>query len=128
LVSSASSVSLVSSAVAPDSRADAAEARAPRAPVLALYRQATLANVLNPKAASVFFTLVPQFLDPARPVAAQILTFAAAQCVLVAAWLFGWSFPIARAARRSRSAAAGRLWARVSGVVLVGLGVRSAVA
>lgn len=30
--------------------------------------------------------------------------------------------------RRSRSAAAGRFWARVSGAVLIGLGARSAVA
>lgn len=85
-------------------------------------------DVLNPKAASIFLTLVPQFVDPARPMAGQVLTLAAAQSALVAAWLLGWSFPIARAARRSGSASAGRFWARVSGLVLVGLGLRSAVA
>lgn len=112
-------------ATAPARAADST--RAPL-PALATYRQAVLANVLNPKAASIFLTLVPQFVDPARPMAGQVLILAAAQSVLVALWLFGWSFPVARAARRSGSAAARRFWTRVSGAVLVGLGLRSAMA
>jgi threonine/homoserine/homoserine lactone efflux protein len=100
----------------------------PRPGALRTYRQAVLANVLNPKAASIFLTLVPQFLDPRQPVAGQIMTFATAQGILVATWLTGWTAVLSGAARFLNSKRARDGWNRVSACVLIGLGVRSAIA
>jgi threonine/homoserine/homoserine lactone efflux protein len=94
----------------------------------ATYRQALLGNVLNPKAASIFLTVVPQFVNPAHPLPAQVLTLATAQAALVAAWLAGWALLLGSAARFSSSARASQLARRLTATVLVGLGLRSALA
>lgn len=100
----------------------------PPAGMLATYRQAMLANVLNPKAASIFLTLVPQFLDPHRPLATQVLTLATAQGLLVSTWLACWTLVLAGAARLLNSGQARGIWQRVTGCVLISLGLRSAIA
>jgi threonine/homoserine/homoserine lactone efflux protein len=94
----------------------------------ATYRQALLGNVLNPKAASIFLTVVPQFVNPAHPLAVQVLTLATAQATLVAAWLAGWALLLGGAARFTRSARASLLARRLTACVLTGLGLRSALA
>jgi threonine/homoserine/homoserine lactone efflux protein len=90
--------------------------------------QALLGNVLNPKAASIFLTLVPQFVDPGRPVLPQILILASAQGALVTVWLLGWTVVLSRA----RGAAGPARWApivrRLAGGLLMVLGVRAAAA
>lgn len=106
----------------PDSR------DSPTAGALAAYRQAMLANVLNPKAASIFLTLIPQFLDSHRPLAPQILTLATAQGLLVCTWLVCWTVVLAGASRLLSSPRATGVWKRASGCVLIGLGLRSAIA
>ena len=95
---------------------------------LAAYRHALLANVLNPKAASIFLTLIPQFLDPHRHLAPQILTLATAQGLLVCTWLACWTAVLAGARRLLSSTQATGIWKRATGCVLIGLGLRSAVA
>lgn len=95
---------------------------------LALCRRAMLANVLNPKAASIFLTLVPQFLDPHRPLAPQIYVLATAQGLLVCAWLAVWTTILSGAGRFLNSARVRKIWNRVSAFILMGLGIRSAVA
>jgi threonine/homoserine/homoserine lactone efflux protein len=87
-----------------------------------------LGNVLNPKAASIFLTVVPQFVDLRHPLAVQVLILATAQATLVAAWLAGWTLLLGGAARLTRSPRAGLLANRVSACALVGLGIRAAVA
>jgi threonine/homoserine/homoserine lactone efflux protein len=94
----------------------------------ATYQQALLGNVLNPKAASIFLTVVPQFVNPAHPLAPQVLMLATAQAALVAAWLAGWALLLGGAARYASSSRAGLLARRLSAGVLVGLGLRSAIA
>jgi threonine/homoserine/homoserine lactone efflux protein len=94
---------------------------------LATYRQAMLANVLNPKAASIFLTLIPQFLNAHRPLAPQILTLATAQGLLVCTWLTCWSAVLAGATRLLGSPRATGVWRRASGGALIGLGLRSAI-
>ncbi|GAA1970985.1 LysE family translocator [Kitasatospora viridis] len=99
--------------------------RAPRAGRRSGYLQALLGNVLNPKAASIFLTLLPQFLDPHRALLPQVLLLATAQAVLVSAWLLAWTAVLARAA----GFAAGRAKAvltRVGAAVLIALGLRTA--
>lgn len=88
------------------------------------YVRALLANVLNPKAASIYLTLVPQFVDPQQNLAVQIAVLVTAHAVLAAAWLSMWGFFLGRL---PRSDAFGRWVKRVTAVVLVGLGVRAAV-
>ena len=111
---------------APSATAKGAGASAPAGH--AAYRHALLGNVLNPKAASIFLTVVPQFVDPHHQLAVQILTLATAQATLVAAWLAGWTLLLGGAARLTRSPRAGLLANRVSACALVGLGLRGALA
>jgi threonine/homoserine/homoserine lactone efflux protein len=92
------------------------------------YIQALLANVLNPKAASIFLTLVPQFLDPARPLLTQILTLATAQAALITCWLLTWTALITHAARAFRSPRFKAVLARTTATILIALGVRTATA
>ena len=99
----------------------------PPAGALTTYRQAMLANVLNPKAASIFLTLIPQFLDSHRPLAPQILALATAQGLLVCTWLACWTVVLAGAGRLLNSPRATGVWKRASGCVLIGLGLRSAI-
>jgi threonine/homoserine/homoserine lactone efflux protein len=97
------------------------------APLWPTYRQAVLANVFNPKAASLFLTLAPQFLDPHRPLAGQILELGGALCALVSGWLLCWTALLGGAARILRSPGIKRVWNRTAALVLIGLGVRAAV-
>ncbi|MFD7731357.1 LysE family translocator [Kitasatospora phosalacinea] len=84
--------------------------------------QALLANVLNPKAASIYLTLVPQFLDAARPLTAQVATLAAAHAALLAAWLLAWAALVGRSTPHPRL----RTWTtRATAAVLLALGVHA---
>ncbi|MEU7760886.1 MULTISPECIES: LysE family translocator [Micromonospora] len=90
------------------------------------YLQGLLGNVLNPKAAAVYLTLAPQFLDPSGPVLAPMLLLATAHAVLHTGWLAGWTAVTGAAARLLRTDRVRRALDRITGAVLVGLGVRSA--
>ncbi|MEU5823299.1 LysE family translocator [Streptomyces sp. NPDC047803] len=93
-----------------------------------VYAQALLANVLNPKAASIYLTLVPQFIAPDRPIGGQILALATAHALLIALWLTTWTFLVLRAARVLRAPRFKRRAARATSAILIALGVRTAVA
>lgn len=89
--------------------------------------QGLVGNVLNPKAAAVYLTLAPQFVGAGAGVLGQMLVLAAAHVVVAVGWLLCWTVLVgaARGVVRSR-------WFRsavgyVTGVVLVALGVRTAV-
>ncbi|MFB4194193.1 LysE family translocator [Streptomyces carpaticus] len=86
------------------------------------YPQTLFATVLNPKAASVFLTLVPQFLTPGRPLAGQILALATVQAVMVAVWLTGWALLLPRTAARPGGERLRRTIGRIAGAMLIGLG------
>jgi threonine/homoserine/homoserine lactone efflux protein len=94
----------------------------------ATYPQALLGNVLNPKAASIFLTLAPQFVDPHRPLLGQLLVLATAQVILVGVWLGTWTAMLTRARRAFATGQLARVMRRVSGTVLVLFGVRTAMA
>lgn len=88
------------------------------------YRQGLVSNVLNPKIAVFFLTLLPQFIDPARPVLAQTLLLGATFLVLGMIWLTALALGVARfravlARRRVR-----RGTEAFAGVVFIGFGVR----
>lgn len=87
-------------------------------------RQGLLGNVLNPKAASIFLTLVPQFLAPHQPLLPQVFVLATAQALLVAAWLLAWTLVVDKAGALGTPQAKAAL-RRVTAAVLIGLGLRT---
>jgi len=91
-----------------------------------VYVQALLANVLNPKAAAIYLTLVPQFIAPHQPFGGQILVLATAHALLIALWLAAWTFLVLRASRALRKPRFKQTAAKVTSAVLIALGVRSA--
>ncbi|GAA5018082.1 LysE family translocator [Kitasatospora paranensis] len=92
------------------------------------YVQALLGNVLNPKAASIYLTLLPQFVDPHRTVVPQIAVLACAHALLVSGWLIGWTMLLGPAARALRATRMRTALQRFTGLILVGLGLRAAAA
>ncbi|WP_406312224.1 LysE family translocator [Streptosporangium sp. NBC_01639] len=92
------------------------------------YVQALLGNVLNPKAASIYLTLIPQFIAPHRPVTGQILTFATAHALLITGWLLVWTGLIGGAERMLSTPRFKTAVTRITAVTLLALGIRSAVA
>ncbi|NJP91784.1 LysE family translocator [Nonomuraea sp. FMUSA5-5] len=91
-----------------------------------VYTQALLANVLNPKAASIYLTLIPQFIQPGDPLGGQILTLATAHALLMAVWLLTWTTLLHRGAHLVRKVRFKRAIGKVAAVALVILGVRAA--
>jgi threonine/homoserine/homoserine lactone efflux protein len=91
------------------------------------YTQALLGNVLNPKAAMIFLTLTPQFVDPDQPLWPQILILVTAQSLLVALWLSCWAFLVGRTHRTWQSARFSQTLHRIAAATLIGLGVRTAI-
>ncbi len=90
------------------------------------WAQALLGNVLNPKAAAIYLTLVPQFLDPHRSFAGQLVLLVSVHATLIAGWLLLWTALITGARRLMDSPRTRTAIARVSALVLLTLGIRSA--
>jgi RhtB (resistance to homoserine/threonine) family protein len=90
------------------------------------YLQGLLSNVLNPKVAVFYLTFLPQFIDPSGNVLAQSLAFAVAHSVMGIAWLAAYAYVLARLDRVFARSGVRRWLERVTGAVLVGLGVRLA--
>ncbi|MGW8379819.1 LysE family translocator [Streptomyces sp. ODS28] len=107
-----------------------ARARRPRVPWARLggFGQGLWSNVLNPKAGSVYLTLVPQFLTAGRPLAPQIAALALAHMLLVLAWLLSWTLMVAAARTALDTPRLRAGLSRLAGAVLIGLGIRTAVA
>jgi len=103
----------------------------PRAPVASRSRrspfvQGVLSNLLNPKIAVFFTSFLPQFVSPGGPVLGQLLLLGVLFNLLGLAWLLGCAVFTSRvgdALRRPRVRAA---LERVTGCVLVALGLRLA--
>jgi RhtB (resistance to homoserine/threonine) family protein len=90
------------------------------------FLQGLLSNVLNPKVAVFYLTFLPQFIDPAGNVLAQSLAFALAHSVMGIVWLAAYAYVLTRLSRLFARSGVRRWLERVTGVVLVGLGVRLA--
>lgn len=87
--------------------------------------QGFLGNVLNPKAAAVYLTVAPQFLHAGAPLLPQMLELCVAHIVVAAGWLLIWTTVVHLSRRTVRSPRFRHVMDRVTGVVLVGLGLRA---
>jgi threonine/homoserine/homoserine lactone efflux protein len=93
-----------------------------------VYRQAVLTQVLNPKVAIFFLAFLPQFIDPDRPTATQILVFGAVLVTMGLAIGAAAALAAGTLAERLRARrAGGRPWGRwASGAVYLALGAYAA--
>jgi len=88
--------------------------------------QGFLSAVLNPKLAVFFLTFLPQFVDPGNMPEVSMLAHGAVFVLMGAVWLTAWVLSLDRLSAWIAHSAV-RLWIeRVSGLVLVALGLRLA--
>jgi len=90
------------------------------------WRQGFLTNILNPKVSLFYMTLLPQFIAPGEAVLAKSLMLASIHIGVGVAWLTIYSSLVSRlGAILSRPAIKATL-ERVTGAVLIALGIRLA--
>jgi RhtB (resistance to homoserine/threonine) family protein len=89
------------------------------------YRQGLLSNLGNPKIAVFFTSFLPQFVHGGTLFLALLL-LGAIFCTITVAWLTIYVVAISRGASALRRPAVRRVLDRVTGVVLVALGIRLA--
>ena len=94
---------------------------------LSAYRQGLLNDLLNPKIGVFYTTLLPQFIAPGQPVFLASVLLATLFALLVAAWLGTYVVVLDRADTLFRRTRVRRALERVTGLVLIGLGLRLAV-
>lgn len=92
-----------------------------------VYRHALIANVLNPRAALIFLTLPAQVVTPGFSVAESAYTLAVVDTAMLVAWWSPWIQAIASAKRLDVFATLARRFARFGGLLLIALGIRTAV-
>ena len=107
-------------------RADTSAAHLARRRRPSAFRQGLLSNLLNPKIALVFTTLIPQFVDPGDPAVPQTLLLAAIFIAMGLVWLTSYALFVAKIGALLRRSAVQRVLNAVTGTVLTALGVRLA--
>ena len=106
------------------SRAESAPARAPSA--RHLYLRAAALQLANPKTLIFFGALLPQFVDPTRPVAAQFALLGATSIALEFLVLAFYGYAAGAAADRLRTPVWQRRIDLASGGCLIGAGLKLA--
>ena len=89
-------------------------------------RQGLFCNLLNPKAGIFFTALLPQFVSPQDPALLVSLLLTAIAAATSLAWLSVYATVVPRAGDVLRRPPVRRALDRVTGMVLIGLGVRLA--
>jgi RhtB (resistance to homoserine/threonine) family protein len=90
------------------------------------FRQGLLTNLGNPKIAIFFTSLLPQFVSGHRPGPAPFIVLGAVFSLIGLGWLSGYALLAARLSRLLSNPRVKAAVDRVSGVVLIGVGVRLA--
>lgn len=90
------------------------------------FLQGLLSNVLNPKIALVFTTLIPQFVEPGDPAVARTILLAAVFIGLGLVWLVSYALLVARIGELLRVPRVRQALDAVTGTVLTALGFRLA--
>ena len=90
------------------------------------FRQGLVTNLLNPKIAVFYTTLLPQFIVPGDPVLLKSLLLAGIHNLMGLVWLTAYATLVTRAGDVLRRPRIKRALDRVTGGVLIALGVRLA--
>jgi threonine/homoserine/homoserine lactone efflux protein len=99
---------------------------APRVQVLskqAAYKQGLLGNLLNPKAGAIFATILPQFIRPGDSALRLVLMMLAFETILLV-WLNLYGYLVNRAGQSRFGTRTREVMNRITGVVLIALGLR----
>lgn len=91
-----------------------------------VFRQGFLTNVLNPKVAVFFLTFLPQFLVPGKSTFVQFFMMGMTYAVLTFLWFFLYVSFIHSISAWMKKASVQRGIQGVSGVVLLGFGIKLA--
>jgi threonine/homoserine/homoserine lactone efflux protein len=89
------------------------------------WSQGLFSNLLNPKTGAFFVTVLPQFTIPGDP-ATRLLLMVAVFEVMLIAWLIAYGHVVSRLGRSGLGTRVRQVMARVTGLVLIGLGARLA--
>jgi threonine/homoserine/homoserine lactone efflux protein len=90
------------------------------------FLQGLLSNVLNPKVAVFYLTFMPQFVSPGDNVLLRSLAFAVAHGIMGVAWLTAYAYVLSRISVVLGRSSVRRWLERVTGGVLIALGLRLA--
>ena len=90
------------------------------------FRQGLINDLANPKIAAFFTSLLPQFIDPGQPVFVPFLVLGALFAVMTLAWLCGFALMASKAGGLLSRPRVKAGLDRLTGVVLIGLGLRLA--
>lgn len=90
------------------------------------FRQGLISNLANPKIAVFFTSLLPQFVDPGRPVLLPFLALGGVFVLMTLTWLCAYSLAAARAAAALQRPRVKACLDRITGLALVALGIRLA--
>lgn len=90
------------------------------------FRQGLVSNLLNPKIAVFFTSLLPQFVSAHGATAGRLLLLGAVFNAMGVVWLLGYAVVAARGRDLLTRPRIKRLLDRLSGIVLIGPGVRLA--
>jgi RhtB (resistance to homoserine/threonine) family protein len=90
------------------------------------FREGVLSNLLNPKIALVYTTLIPQFVDRGGSEVLQTFLLAGVFITMGLLWLTGYALLVAKIGALVRRSSVRRVINAVAGTVLTALGVRLA--
>lgn len=91
------------------------------------FRQGLLSDLANPKIGIFFTSLLPQFVDPGHPVLLPFVALGGVFVLMTIVWLSAYCLIAARAAQTLQRPRVRAALDRVTGVVLIGLGLRLAI-
>jgi RhtB (resistance to homoserine/threonine) family protein len=91
------------------------------------FRQGLLSDLANPKIGIFFTSLLPQFVDPGHSVLVPFLLLGAVFVTMTILWLIAYCIVAARLAQMLERPRVKRVLDRLTGVVLIALGLRLAV-
>jgi threonine/homoserine/homoserine lactone efflux protein len=99
---------------------------APRTGGTRAFRRGLVANLLNPKIGVFYTTLLPQFVDRHHSVVAQSVSLALAHDLMGLIWLPFYAWLVVRTGALLRRPGIRKGLDRLTGTVLIGLGIRLA--
>ncbi|MGD0273558.1 MAG: LysE family translocator [Gaiellaceae bacterium] len=90
------------------------------------FRQGVVSDLLNPKIAVFYTSLIPQFVAPGQSIFARSLVLGGLFDLMAIVWLFSYACLVAKAGAVLRRPSVRRRLERLTGTVLIALGLRLA--